>query len=105
MAAVRSVSQIPGTAGRRQQTQIKQKEKFMAQEGTGPAFAANSKHVQIKDDKGQVDQDSVRLSKKAGEEVAWSARGVLGATIVFGTPDGSPFEQTIFHVPAGGVVS
>jgi len=61
--------------------------------------------VQITDNNGHVDQDSVTISRAAGDEVTWTAHGAKKAIIVFASPDGSPFHDTTFHVPASGSVS
>jgi hypothetical protein len=63
------------------------------------------KEVHIKDNKGQVDQPSVKISKGGKGEVTWFAYGAAGATIVFSSPDGSPFKEAVFTVPATGSVS
>lgn len=48
-----------------------------------------------------VDYEVVNVRKSAGEQVEWHSDGDA-FTIEF---DSSPFNQTIFQVPAGGVVS
>ena len=63
------------------------------------------KDVHIKDSKGQVDDPSVTISRGGKGEVTWFAHGETGATIVFSSPDGSPFKETVFTVPATGSVS
>jgi hypothetical protein len=63
------------------------------------------KKVKITNNKGKVDTDTVHVSQSAGEEVTWLAGDSDGAIIVFASPDGSPFEETTFFVPAGGSVS
>ena len=62
------------------------------------------KDVHIKDNKGQVDHPSVTISRKKGE-ITWFAHGESGATITFSSPDGSPFKESVFTVPATGSVS
>ena len=61
--------------------------------------------VHIKDNKGQVDHASATISRDAKGEVTWFAYGEEGATIVFSSPDGSPFKESVFTVPATGSVS
>lgn len=63
-----------------------------------------SHSVHIIDDDGQVDQPTITISRST-DEVTWTARGAKKALIVFATPDGSPFHDTTFHVPANGSVS
>ncbi len=64
---------------------------------------APGKHVRVTDNQGHVDQEDVSVSIGAEEEVIWSADS--RTVIVFNTPDGSPFTQHTFPVPAGGSVS
>jgi hypothetical protein len=66
-------------------------------------FAARGVH--ITSDDGQVDQATVRIRKSAQEEVTWFAHGAQTATIVFASRDGSPFQESVYHVPTGGSVS
>lgn len=66
--------------------------------------ALSQKDVHIKDDKGQVDEPSVTISRGHKGEVTWFAHGAAGATIVFSS-DGSPFKEAVFTVPATGSVS
>ena len=62
--------------------------------------------VHIVSDNGQVDQNDVEISKPAGDEVTWFAQSKkAGSTIEFSPPDGSPFQDSTFSVPAGGSVS
>lgn len=61
------------------------------------------KHVRVTDDHGHVDQEDVSISISTEEEVIWSAD--KKSVVVFNTPDGSPFHQHTFPVPAGGSVS
>ncbi|HET9840117.1 MAG TPA: hypothetical protein VFR84_17960 [Candidatus Angelobacter sp.] len=63
-----------------------------------------SQDVQITGDAGQVDQDSVRISRDT-DEVTWTAHGAHKAIVVFASPDGSPFHDAVFQVPANGSVS
>jgi hypothetical protein len=63
-----------------------------------------SQEVHITSDDGQVDQDSITISRTQ-DQVTWTAHGAKKALIVFATPDGSPFHDAIFQVPAGGSVS
>ena len=60
--------------------------------------------IHIKDNKGQVDRPSVKISRDKGE-ITWFAYGESGATITFSSPDGSPFKESVFTVPATGSVS
>jgi hypothetical protein len=61
--------------------------------------------VHITDDRGNVDQASVPISKSANEEIKWFAYDNQAATIVFSSAQGTPFQTYSFHVPAGGSVS
>jgi hypothetical protein len=61
--------------------------------------------VRILQEDGQVDQSTITLSRGAKEQVTWFAHGSHKATIVFASPDGSPFHDTTFQVPAGGSVA
>ena len=63
------------------------------------------KDVHIKDNKGQVDHNSVTISRDANGEITWFAYGEEGATIVFSSANGSPFKESVFTVPATGSVS
>ena len=63
------------------------------------------KDVHIKDNKGQVDHPSVKISRDRKGEITWFAYGESGATITFSSPDGSPFKESVFTVPATGSVS
>src|SRR5690348_12429950 len=65
---------------------------------TGP------KNVHITSDGGDVDQVTVKVNRIMGEEITWSSNGKR-ALIVFASPHGSPFQEGIFHVPAGGSIS
>jgi dihydrodipicolinate reductase len=62
------------------------------------------KHVKITSHDGQVDTHTVRVSKNAGEEVVWFSHANKRAIVAFASADGSPFQETHFHVPAGGSV-
>jgi hypothetical protein len=62
------------------------------------------KHVRVVNERGHVDQDVVHISKNAEEEIVW-ATDHKNVTVVFGSEDGSPFQDSIFHVPAGGSVA
>jgi hypothetical protein len=66
--------------------------------------ALESHSVQITDDDGQVDQPTITISRST-DEVTWTAHGAKKALIVFATPDGSPFHDATFQVPASGSVS
>lgn len=63
-----------------------------------------SQEVHIITDDGQVDQDTVTISAST-DQVTWTAHGEKKALIVFASPDGSPFHDTLFQVPAGGSIS
>jgi hypothetical protein len=65
-------------------------------------IAANEHHVHAEHD-GKVNRDTVHVSKSAGHQVTWTS--ARRAIISFSSHDGSPFEETTFHVPAGGSVS
>ncbi len=83
-----------------------EEEGVMKQEDTARKHrrVATTKEVHITSDGGQVDQDPVNISKSQ-DQLTWFAHGSAGATIVFSTSDGSPFEEIIFTVPAKGSVS
>jgi hypothetical protein len=74
----------------------------MATEKVIPMTEKGDRNVHANDD-GQVDNETVHISKGAGEQVTWFSR--KKAIVVFASQDGSPFEETTFHVPAGGSVS
>jgi hypothetical protein len=63
-----------------------------------------SQDVHITSDDGQVDEPSITISRSE-DQVTWTAHGAKKALIVFATPDGSPFHDTTFQVPANGSVS
>lgn len=63
------------------------------------------KDVRITSDDGQVDKDEVKINRELNEEVVWFSHDGKSAIIVFASPDGSPFQETQFQVPAGGSVS
>lgn len=65
--------------------------------------ASAAKHVRINRDDGGVDQEEVRISLGNNEEVIWTADNHRSATITFKAE--SPFQDTVFHVPAGGSVT
>jgi hypothetical protein len=67
--------------------------------------AVSRKHVKITSHDGQVDTHTVRVSKSVGEEITWFSHDNKRAIVVFASADGSPFQETHFHVPAGGSVS
>jgi|SRR5215510_3740609 len=71
----------------------------------GTAIATARKNVQITSSDGKVNLDSVTVSRDGGDEVTWVSDGTRKALIVFASPDGSPFQETHFHVPAGGSIS
>ena len=62
------------------------------------------KHVRVINERGHVDQDVVHISKDAEEEIVW-ATDHNNVQVVFSSEDGSPFKDSVFHVPAGGSVS
>jgi hypothetical protein len=74
----------------------------MATEKVIPMKQNEEHHVHAEED-GQVDNQTVHVSKKAGHQVTWFSR--KKAIIAFSSQDGSPFEETTFHIPAGGSVS
>lgn len=74
----------------------------MATEKVIPITGKDNRHVHAEDD-GQVDNHTVHVSKRAGHQVTWSSNGK--AVIEFSSQEGSPFEQAVFKVPAGGSVS
>ena len=67
--------------------------------------AIATKPVHIIGDRGEVDQESVNLSKGGHEELTWFAHDNETATIVFSSQQRSPFAASVFHVPAGGSIS
>ena|SRR5215472_9751316 len=67
--------------------------------------ATSPKKVHITDDQGQVDDSQVKVSKRAADQVTWFAFGAAGATVEFSSPDGSPFAESVFYVPATGSVT
>ncbi len=79
----------------------------MKQEATARAHrrAAELKPVHITSDDGQVDVTEITINGPRKDEVTWFAHGAAGATIVFSSSDGSPFEEIVFTVPAAGSVS
>ena len=64
-----------------------------------------SKHVHVTSDQGKVDQNEVKLSRENGDDVTWHSYDNQKATVVFASPDRSPFLESHFYVPAGGTVS
>jgi hypothetical protein len=74
----------------------------MATQRVPPITGNENRHVHAELD-GRVDNDTVHVSKSAGHQVTWSSTGK--AVIEFSSQDGSPFEHSIFRVPAGGSVS
>ena len=74
----------------------------MATEKVIPITGIDNRHVHAEAN-GQVDNDTVHVSKSAGHQVTWSSRSK--AIIAFSSESGSPFEETTFHIPAGGSVS
>jgi hypothetical protein len=74
----------------------------MATEKVTPMTRNEDRHVHAKED-GQVDNSTVHISKSAGHQVTWFSR--KKTIIAFASETGSPFEETTFHVPAGGSVS
>jgi len=74
----------------------------MATEKVIPITGNDNRHVHAEDN-GQVDNDTVHVSKSAGHQVTWFSASK--ATIEFSSQSGSPFEEATFHIPAGGSVS
>ena len=74
----------------------------MATDKVIPITGSDNRHVHAEDN-GQVDNDTVHVSKSAGHQVTWSSRSK--AIIAFSSETGSPFEETTFHIRAGGSVS
>jgi hypothetical protein len=74
----------------------------MATQKVTPITGSQHHHVHARHN-GEVDIDSVHVSKSAGHQITWSSDGK--AVIAFSSEAGSPFEEAIFHVPAGGSVS
>ncbi|MGH9569592.1 MAG: hypothetical protein ACRD4F_08120, partial [Candidatus Angelobacter sp.] len=72
---------------------------------TARVFARTPLEIRVVEEDGKVDQPEIILSRAAKEEVTWFAHGSHKAIIAFASPDGSPFHDTIFQVPAGGSVS
>ena len=75
----------------------------MATEKVIPITGSDNRHVRV-DDNGHVDNDPVHVSKSAGHQVTWSSRS-KAVIIAFSSDSGSPFEEAIFHISAGGSVS
>jgi hypothetical protein len=65
----------------------------------------STKHVHVTSGQGQVDLASINVSKSALDEVVWFSYSSQAAMIVFASPNGSPFNETTFYIPAGGSVS
>lgn len=74
----------------------------MATDKVIPITGNDNRHVHAEDN-GQVDNDTVHVSKSAGHQVTWSSRSK--AIVAFSSESGSPFEEATFHIPAGGSVS
>jgi len=74
----------------------------MATDKVIPITGNDNHHVHAEDN-GQVDNDTVHVSKSAGHQVTWSSRSK--AIVAFSSESGSPFEEATFHIPAGGSVS
>ena len=70
-----------------------------------PELNGAHKDVHIVSDDGQVDVCDVVISKCLADQVTWFAFGAEGATIEFSSDDGSPFQESVFHVPATGSLS
>jgi hypothetical protein len=68
------------------------------------AAVRTPKAVRITDRNGHVNQPQIPLSEGAHDEVAWFAYDNDNATIVFTSSEGSPFQSSLFQVPAGGCV-
>jgi hypothetical protein len=74
----------------------------MATEKVRPMMRPEDRHVHAEED-GQVDNPTVHVSRSAGHQVTWFSN--KKAIISFSSRSGSPFEESTFHVPAGGSVS
>ncbi len=60
------------------------------------------KHVSILDDQGHINpSDPIHISRIAKDVVVWVSVNGRKATIVFASPAGSPFKESVFHVAAG----
>lgn len=70
-----------------------------------PLAMIATKPVHIIGDRGEVNQPSVHLSLSSDEEVTWFAHGNQAAKIDFSCEQGSPFQDSVFQVPAGGSIS
>jgi len=55
------------------------------------------------EDDGDVDQPVIEISRNGKDQVTWFSK--KGAFIAFASPDGSPFHDNTFQIPAGGSVS
>ena len=62
----------------------------MATEKVIPITGNDNRHVHAEDN-GQVDNDTVHVSKSAGHQVTWSSRSK--ATIAFSSESGSPLAK------------
>lgn len=78
----------------------------MSYQATGIACdtSAIPKNIHITNDCGGVDQPTVTVNRVLGEEITFFSNGTK-ALVIFASPDGSPFQEATFHVPAGGSVS
>jgi hypothetical protein len=63
------------------------------------------KEVHITSHEGKVDHDNIHLSQSGEDDVTWFSFDNKKAIVVFASPDGSPFAQSRFDVPAGGSTS
>src|SRR6185437_3382142 len=68
------------------------------------AHTRHRKNVHVINERGHVDQDVVHISKDAEEELVWTTNH-KNVKVEFNSEEGSPFQESIFHVPAGGSVS
>ena len=73
---------------------------------TAKILVKQSPHeVRILSEEGQVDRSDIEVSREADDQVIWFAHGSHKATIAFASPDGSPFHDSTFEVPADGSVA
>jgi len=67
-----------------------------------PTEVLGAHDVYTRDD-GKVDKEIVTISRGAGEQVTWFSE--KGGTVLFRSPEGSPFHDDTFPIPARGSVS
>jgi hypothetical protein len=63
------------------------------------------KSIHVIADDGTLDVDTQHLNKGRLEQARWLSDTGNRSIIYFNKPEGSPFQETEFHVPAGGDVS